>query len=145
MANKIINIQTKTGFLGIHVSFWIVIFNLGIYFMALVAHGSYVYQRTLVLLAVNVLLFYACYSWIVPAYIQKKKFKTAIGLILILVIVISVLRTAGDRLLLNKFNWEPIYNFPQRGRIVLMFLGETALAAFAILIRLAVDSFENKR
>jgi len=114
--------------------------------MALLANESFVYQHSLVLLVVNMLLFYICYSWIVPVYIQKKKkFKTAIGLIFIFVIIITVLRAAGDRYLINKFNWEPIYNFPRRGRFILMLLGETAFSTFAILIRLVADSYENKR
>ena len=145
MTKNKFKIQPKTGFTGVHLSFWIVIFNLTIYGMAIVANGSFVIQRSLVLVAVNVIVFYACYSWIVPTYIQKKKFISAVMLILSLVIVISILRSVGDRLLMHKFNWEPVYNFPRRGRFLIMFFGELTFSIFASLIRLAIDSYENKR
>ena len=113
--------------------------------MALVANGSYAIQRSMVLVAVNVIVFYACYSWIVPTFIQKKQFKSAVLLILTMVIVISILRTIGDRMLMHKFNWEPVYNFPRRGRFIIMFFGEFTFCLFASLIRLAIDSYDNKR
>jgi len=112
--------------------------------MALVANGGYIIQRSLVLVAVNVIIFYACYSWIVPTYIQKKKFKSAVILILSLVFVISILRTLGDRLLEHKFYWEPIYYFPRRGRFIIMLLAEFTFCLFASLIRMAIDSYKNK-
>jgi len=113
--------------------------------MALVANGGYAIQRSMVLVAVNVIVFYACYSWIVPTFIQKKQFKSAVFLILTLVIVITILRTLGDRMLMHKFNWEPVYNFPRRGRFIIMFFGEFTFCLFASLIRMAIDSYDNKR
>jgi two-component system LytT family sensor kinase len=145
MANETINNQSKTSFWGLHLSFWIVMFSLIVYLMALIVDGVYLFQRSLVLVTINVILFYACYFWIVPTYIQKKKIGKAALSILILVLVIMVLRSVGDRLLMDRFNQEPLYDIPKRGRFILMFSGELTFAVFACLLKLAVGSYENKR
>ncbi|ADQ78613.1 signal transduction histidine kinase, LytS [Paludibacter propionicigenes WB4] len=145
MANETINNQSKASFWGIHLSFWIVMFSLIVYLMALIVDGVYLFQRSLVLVTINVILFYACYFWIVPTYIQKKKIGKAAVLILLLILIIIVLRSIGDRLLMDKFNQEPLYDIPKRGRFILMFSGELTFAIFACLLKLAVGSYENKR
>jgi two-component system, LytTR family, sensor kinase len=137
--------RTKSIYCGIHLSFWIVAFNTVLYVVALFANGGYIIQRALVLVVVNVLLFYACYWWVVPAYIQQKRFKTAIAIIFLLAIAITFLRTVGDRILMGKFEWDPLYNFSAQGRLLVMLFGELSFAVFAILLRLAVSSYKNKR
>ncbi len=137
--------QTKSIYWGIHLSFWIVAFNIVLYVVALFANRGYIIQRALVMVVVNILLFYACYWWLVPAYIQKKRFKTAVAVILLLAIAVTFLRTVGDRILMEKFEWEPLYNFSTQGRLLVMLFGELSFATFAILLRLVMYSYKNKK
>ncbi len=130
---------------GIHLSFWVVAFNAVLYFVALFADGGYVVQRTLVLVTLNVLLFYACYSWLTPVYVQKKKFAVAAVIVLLLGGGVTFLRAVGDHILLEKFEWEPAYRFSRQGRLLVMLLAELSFAGFAVLIRLAISSYGNKR
>lgn len=135
----------KSIFWGIHLSFWIVAFNIALYVVAVFAHGGYIIQRALVLVAVNILLFYACYSWLSPVYVQKKKFILATISVLSLVVLVTLLRTVADRILLERFEWQPIYRFSRQSRLWIMLFGELSFASFAILLRLAVSSYDNKR
>lgn len=135
----------KAIFWGIHLSFWLIAFNIILYATALFANGGYILQRALVLVVVNILLFYSCYSWIAPTYIQQKKFRIAVALVLLLVVAATFLRTVGDRVLMEKFEWEPLYNFSPQGRLLVMLFGELSFATFAVLLRLAVFSYKNKR
>lgn len=130
---------------GKFLSLWFVLFSTSLCFVALLANWGYIFQRALIMLTVNCVLVYACYSWVVPVYIQRKRVKTAVIIFVLLIIAVTALRTITDRILLNKFDWKPVYHFSWQGRLLLMLFAEFSIAIFVILLRLAVASYKNRK
>ncbi|MGB4414197.1 MAG: histidine kinase [Paludibacter sp.] len=144
-----INIHTNTkknpSIWSVHFAFWIVIFSLSVYFAALSINGMYLLQRSLVLIAVNIFLFYTIYSWIIPEFFLKKRILKAIVLLFVLIVLVAITRFYGDAYLMDKFNREPGFNISMSRRILLMLFGEFVFCGFAGLLRMTVIVYENNK
>jgi len=139
------DITQRSNIWGIHFAFWIVIISFSAYFAALSFNGMYMLQRSLVFIAGNIALFYACYSWIFPDFILRKKIVKGLLLLFLIVLIVIITRFYGDAYLMDKFGRAPEFDFPIRRRILLMLLGETVFAGFAGLVRMTVSVYENKK
>lgn len=139
------NEYSKTSIWSIHFAFWILIISFIVYFSALSFNGMYFFRRSLVFIAGNILLFYACYSWIFPDFILKKKIVKGLFILFFIVFTVVLIRYYGDSYLMRKFGRLPEVIMPVRRRIILMFLSEFTFAGFAGLIKMIVNNYENNK
>lgn len=139
------SLKQRSATWGLHVTFWVMILSLALYFAALSINGMYLLQRSLVLITANILLFYPLYFWIIPEFWFKKKPVQAVFLLFALILVVVVARYAGDLYLMDKFDRTPQFVMLPRRRMILMFFGELVFAGFTLLVRLTVRMNENKK
>jgi len=139
-------IKTREPYIwSIHFAFWVVIISFVAYFAALSFNGLYMLQRSLVLVAGNIILFYASYSWIFPDFILKKRVISGLFLLLGIILLVIATRLYGDIYLMDKFDRAPEFSLTFRRRFLLMLLGETGFAGLAGLIRMTVSVYENNK
>lgn len=124
-------------------AFWIVLFSFVSYISATALGWPQTVLRGMLIFGCHILNFYVCYSWLVPHYIEQKKYAPAIISIIVLMMVLTSLRFY----FIEQYEvlGEVALRLRPAGRLAFILFSEFAVSGFAILLRLAVNHEENKR
>jgi len=136
----------KSFSISLQIAFWAVLFSIVLYVSASnTSDVSLAIERIMLVFACHVITFYACYSFIVPEYFEKKKYATSVLLILLLFILLTPLRILIEKHFANSHVFAVNLRRKDGVGFGLILFSEIAVGAFACLVRLAASSFINKQ
>lgn len=131
---------------ALQIAFWAVLFSIVLYVSASnTSNVPEALERILLVFGCHVITFYACYSFVVPVYSEKKKYtSTAIAFVLLFIILTPV------RILIER-HFADVHvfavNLKHRNGVGfgLIAFSEIAVGAFACLVRLAASSLAHRQ
>lgn len=127
-------------------AFWAVLFSIVMYVsVANTTDVKDAVERVVLVFSCHIIIFYACYSFIVPRYFERKKYIATTLLFLLLFITLTPLR------IIIEWHFADIHifavNLHRKNGVGfgLIVFSEIAVGAFACLVRLAASSFINRQ
>lgn len=136
----------KSFSIRLQIAFWSVLFCILVYItLSNTANLADAFARLFLVFGCHLIIFYACYNFMMPHFFEKKKYFLFAISILALLIVITPIRLIIEKhfaevnLLANNFKTRRAAAFS------LMLFSEVAIGGFACLVRLASTSYINQQ
>lgn len=136
----------RTFSISLQVAFWVVLFSIVLYVsVSNTANVPLAIERVALVFACHVIVFYCCYSFIVPLYFEKGKYAASVLTILLLFIILTPLRILIEKHFADSHIFAVNLRRKDSVGFGLILFSEIAVGAFACLVRLAASSFINKQ
>jgi two-component system, LytTR family, sensor kinase len=103
--------------------------------------------RTLMVLPLQIILFYTCYYYLIPRFFEKRKYTRFFLLLFVLIAVITAIRILIKNVILSQLDLthfsKPMLN--SRIQVAVIIVSELLIALISGLMRVAKDKYEYEQ
>lgn len=140
MGNK----KTLNVITNLQIIFWISFIFLSIYSVSQTTSLINSITRTLLVLPLQLLLFYTCYLYLVPHYFEKKKYLQFFALLVLLVSITTAIRWSMKNLV---FNWIDFYriNLSFGEQLMILIISQLLIVLISSLLAVAKKKYEFEK
>jgi two-component system, LytTR family, sensor kinase len=132
---------------SMQVAFWLSFGFISAYSYAQTAPLNVSIYRTLMVLPLQVILFYTCYHYLIPRFFEKKKYTSFFVLLLLLITAITIIRIAIKNVILPQVDLANFGKTILNNKIqtAIIIISELLIALISGLMRVAKDKYEYEQ
>jgi two-component system, LytTR family, sensor kinase len=132
---------------SLQVVFWLAFGFISAYSYSQTAPVNVSISRTLMVLPLQIILFYTCYHYLIPRFFEKKKYVSFFVLLFLLIAIITVIRIAIKNAILPQLDMANFGKTILNNKIqtAIIIVSELLIALISGLMRVAKDKYEYEQ
>jgi two-component system, LytTR family, sensor kinase len=129
---------------NLQIVFWVSYILLSVYSFSQATSISNSIIRILILLPIQVFLFYGCFSFLIPKYFEKKKITTFYLLLLLLISIITIARLLLKKIIFENLDTGKIV-FSEVTQFMIILISELVIVLISCLLAVAKQKYEYEK